>query len=74
MTIGCPGINQESAGSDNPSIANSKELRQKKLGNGEKKKLGQFDFRRKEKTKRWEMGKNLEKRKCSADSILAEKN
>ena len=51
MTIACPRINQESAGSDNPSIANSSELRQKKPGNGEMKKLGQFDFSRKELTK-----------------------
>ena len=48
MTIECPRINQQSAGSDNPSIANSSELRQKKTRNGKKKMLCQLGSSRKD--------------------------
>ena len=65
---------------ENP-INREKKLRRKEFtersGNGDKKKLGQFDFRQKEKTKKWEMEKIQKyekKRKCLADLILAEKN
>ena len=69
MTIECPRINQESAGSDNPSIANSEELRQKKPGNGKKKKIQ----RNPELGKRKSSNKSENKQNCSANLFLAEK-
>ena len=69
MTIECPRINQESAGSDNPSIANSKELRQKKPGNGKKKKIQ----RNPELGKRKSSNKSGNKQNCPANLFLVEK-
>ena len=64
MTVECPRINQESAGSDNPPIANSLELRQKKPGIGGKKKPGRFEkweMRKKKKLDNFRFGKIWEK-------------